>query len=241
MSKLLIIGGDTSTGKSTACGKVELPEMGIHIEGLNPNDTFLFNVLQGKPLSSNFMSLNYNKEHKNIMEGNDYDAIKATLEKISNGKKYKNVIIDDFQYLMSLDFFSKKDQTGFTKFAVMGFAVVDLILRLMSKREDLIVYLLTHTDEEVNDGKTKVKLKTIGRMLDEKFKLAGMFTVLIEAYREWDDIEEVPIYGFRLRANSEHSIAKVPIDMFIKDGKHIKNIPNDLAIVEKEIRSNYNI
>jgi len=240
MSKLVVIGGDTSTGKSTACGRVDLPKMDIDIKGLNPKETFLFNVMENKPLTSKFMSDNYNVENKNILESSDYNKIKAVLAKIANGKKYKNVIIDDFQYLMSLDYFSKKDISGFQKFAVMGFAVVDLILNTMKTREDLVVFILTHTDEEVDiKGNKKVKLKTIGKMLDDTFKLNGMFTLILEAYKK--KVKGKMTYKFKVRASNEYDIAKAPIDMFIEDGMHIMEIANDLGLVEDEIRRTYNI
>jgi hypothetical protein len=241
MSKIVVIGGDTSTGKSTSCGRVDMPEMKIDIKGLNPEVTYLFNVMAGKPLSSSFMAANYSKANKNLLESSSYDVIKAVVTKITEGVKYKNIIIDDFQYLMSLDYFSKKDQDGFKKYAVMGFAVVDLLLNAMATRPDLIIYLLTHTDEEISDGKTKVKLKTIGKMLDDTFKLAGMFTILLESYKKWDPLARKMEFGFRVRPDSEYSIAKAPIDMFVKDGKHLATISNDLSIVEDEIRKTYNI
>ncbi len=240
MSKLVVIGGDSSTGKSTACGKVELPKMGIDIIGLDPKETFLFNVMENKPLTSKWMSDSYNKENKNILESSNYNTIKAYITKIAGGKKFKNIIIDDFQYLMSLDYFSKKDISGFQKFAVMGFAVVDLVLQAMKTREDLVIFILTHTDDEVDvKGNKKVKLKTIGKMLDDTFKLNGMFTLILEAYKKKS--KGKLLYRFKVRASNEHDIAKAPIDMFIEDGEHIMEIPNDLGLVEREVRRTYNI
>jgi len=245
MSKMIVIGGDTTTGKSTSYSKVSIPAEGVEIQGLDPKCTFLFNVMPNKSLASKFAADNFTVENKNILNSNNYDAIKEVINKISSSEKgrIKNIVIDDFQYLMTLDYLSKKDQTGFQKFAVMGFAVVDLIMKAMATKNDLIVFLLTHTDEEVTlKGEIKVKLKTIGKMLDDTFKLAGFFTILLEAYKEYDEMEDKMKYMFRVRPNSAHSIAKSPIDMFLNEnGTFIKQVPNDLGLVEQIVRKFYNI
>jgi len=236
MSLLIVIGGDKASGKSTAMSNVKPPLVKKEIKGLDPETTYLFNVW-GKPLASKYLEKNYIKG-KNRLDGHNYINIKKVMSAISKGKKFKTIVVDDFQYLMSLDYFEKKDIAGFGKFAEIGFSIVELLVKTLKMREDLTIYLLTHTDESIDaKGKTFIKLKTIGKMLDDTFSFSGMFTWIIESRVMWDEIEDRATYKFCVDKDSSYSVARTPIDVFIdEEGKKMKYIPNDLGIVENVVR-----
>ena len=88
--------------------------------------------------------------------------------------------------------------------------------------EDKIVYFLHHSED---DGAGREKVKTIGKMLDEKLTVEGCFDVVIYCrdqrfYTQGDGI----------------SSAKTPEGMFDS-----VEIPNDLKFVDDRIREYWNL
>jgi hypothetical protein len=68
--------------------------------------------------------------------------------------------------------------------------------------------------------------KTIGKMLDDKIVIEGLFSIVLQSERSNG--------SYMFRTNSDGTtIAKSPIDMFPE------LIPNDLAVVDKTIRDYY--
>jgi hypothetical protein len=111
-------------------------------------------------------------------------------------------------------------ETGFTKFTEIGQHTWQLINHLMKCRDDLTCFVLSHSDTG-SDG--KIKCKTIGRMLEEKVTLEGMFTTVFHTAI----IDSK--YKFITQYDGTH-IAKSPMGMF--DDKYIDN---DLLFVKEKI------
>ena len=87
--------------------------------------------------------------------------------------------------------------------------------------EDVIVYLIMH--EESNDyGETK--LKTIGKLLDQKVCVEGLVTVCLRAMKEGTNK-----YFFRTQSDGQ-DISKSPEEMFPLQ------IDNDLKTVTDRVR-----
>ena len=87
--------------------------------------------------------------------------------------------------------------------------------------DDVIVYLIMH--EETNDyGDTK--LKTIGKLLDQKVCVEGLVTICLRAMKEG-----TKKYFFRTQSDGQ-DISKSPEDMFPLE------IDNDLKAVTDRIR-----
>ena len=87
--------------------------------------------------------------------------------------------------------------------------------------EDVIVYFLHHT-ETAEDG--RVRAKTIGKMLNEKLTVEGLFSVVLLCQATKDR-------HLFLTQSGGWSTAKSPIDMFPGE------IDNDLKAVDTAIRS----
>ena len=88
------------------------------------------------------------------------------------------------------------------------------------------VYFMGHTDES-DDG--TIKAKTIGKMLEEKICVEGLFSIVLRAIK--DDT------GFWFSTqNSGKDTVKAPIGLF-SEGK----IDNDLKKVDDLIKEYYNI
>lgn len=249
MAKIIVIAGKSSSGKSTSIFKVSLPEDDIKIEGLNPKETFLINIV-GKELQDGeenykeFKTKTINGEISatgNYIEGWDYNYITQVLEVINKNPNLKSIVIDDAQYLLSMDFFERRIQSGFDKYAQMGFSFVNFIMKVLRNlRSDILVFILMHTDEYKVEKDLFIKLKTIGKMLDEKFTIEGLFSTVLVAQKQL--MGNSLKYSFRTLPHHEEDIAKSLLGMFTDDnGKLLREIPNDLGIVKKAYDKKYNI
>ena len=132
----------------------------------------------------------------------------------------KSVVIDDSQYLLVNELFDRTYEKGFDKFTSMAQKFRDLIHFVNDlEDENKIVYFLHHSELDT-DGREKVK--TIGKMLDEKLTVEGCFDIVLYCQD----------HKFFTQANGQ-STAKTPEDMFDLE------IPNDLKLVDAKIREYY--
>ena len=151
-----------------------------------------------------------------------YGAILKTLAE----PKLKTYVIDDSQYLLVNEFFDRAAESGYQKFTDLALNFRNLIHFVTQKTpDDLTVYFLHHTETDVNG---KVKAKTIGRMLDEKLTVEGLFDIVLRTEISQDG------HFFRTQSNGSDTV-KSPEDMFPE------KIPNDLALVDSVIREYYNL
>ncbi len=91
---------------------------------------------------------------------------------------------------------------------------------------DVRVYILSHT-ETTDQGRTK--MKTIGKMLDDKVTLEGMFTIVLRSI-------VTDGANFFTTKNSGNDTVKAPMGLFDDE-----LIENDLAVVDEAICSYYDI
>ena len=146
----------------------------------------------------------------------------AWLMGVIQKSKTKAIVIDDSQYLMANELFDRANEKGYDKFTNMAANFRNLIHFINELPEDdKIVYFLHHTEPDA-DGREKVK--TIGKMLDEKLCVEGCFDIVIYCAD----------HKFYTQSNGQ-STAKSPEDMFELE------IPNDLKFVDESIRNYYQL
>lgn len=132
----------------------------------------------------------------------------------------KSIVIDDSQYLLVNELFDRAYEKGYDKFVEMAAHFRNLIHSINEMDDDnKIVYFLHHSESDT-DGREKVK--TIGKMLDEKLTIEGCFDVVLYCQD----------HKFFTQANGQ-STAKSPEGMFDLE------IPNDLKAVDQTIREYY--
>lgn len=154
---------------------------------------------------------------------------KATYSKITKAlanPTRKAYVIDDSQYLMAFDFFNRVKETGYQKFTDLAVSFRNLIDFVIERTpEDVIVYFLHHT-ESTEDG--KVRAKTIGKMLNEKLTVEGLFSIVLLCRAEKDR-------HYFVTQSEGYSTAKSPMEMFPAE------IDNDLKLVDEAIRNYYEL
>jgi len=138
----------------------------------------------------------------------------------------KAFVIDDSQYLMAFEFFDRAKEKGYDKFTDIGLNFRNLIQFVITQTpKDCIVYFLHHV-EQAADG--SLKAKTIGKMLDEKLTVEGLFSIVLLCRSEKDK-------HYFVTQSEGYSTAKSPMEMFPAE------IDNDLKLVDTTIRSYYNL
>lgn len=100
MAEVILIVGDTGTGKSSS------------IRTLVPEQTVVINVLD-KSLPFMQSRAMYNKEKGNIRVASSAKTIVTLLNKLPEAKPdVKHVILDDLGFVMQIDYFNKSNVTG---------------------------------------------------------------------------------------------------------------------------------
>ncbi len=199
MGKAVMVLGKSGVGKSTSLRNI-------------PDNIYSVVEVNGKPLPF--------RSKKKTLNTDDYTIISRFMAKTPADI----IIIDDSQYLMANEFMRRAKEKGFEKFMDIGLNFWNLINEVAKLPENKIVYFLHHVED---DGQGGMKEKTIGKMLDEKICIAGMFSMVLYADKSDKD------YFFATQ-NDGKSPAKTPMGMF-----ELRHIDNDLLVVDQAIRAYY--
>lgn len=141
-------------------------------------------------------------------------------------KKHKVIVVDDFQYVMANEFMRRATERGYDKFTEIAKHAWDIADCVKELPADVIVYVMCHTD---TDQEGIEKLKTIGKLLDEKIVLEGMSTIVLKTAVSDGQ------YMFLTQNNGKDTV-KSPSGMFPAYA-----IDNDLKYVDQKIRSYYEL
>ena len=146
--------------------------------------------------------------------------------------KAHNIVIDDAGYLITNAFMKGHSNTGtgnaqFQFYNQMADNFWNLIMFIINKLpKEKIIYVIMH---EQPDDFGNIRPKTIGKLLDEKVTIEGMFTIVLRAVKDSNG------YAF-ITQSEDMAVSKSPMGMF-----ETKRIDNDLIIVESAIRDYYEI
>lgn len=193
--------GQSGSGKSTSLRNFKSDEIAV------------VNVL-GKPLP-----------FKTDIKAPKLDNYEQILKAIAGTKK-KTIVIDDANYLITNEFMNKSSVKGFDKYNEMGNNFFNLINGIKNIQGGKTVYLIMHEDTDENGN---IKPKTIGKLLDDKVNIQGMFTVCIRSMFDNGN------YVFRLKTNGQDCV-KTPFGMFEND-----TMENDLKEFDKVVREYYEL
>ena len=201
----VIIFGKSGSGKSRS-----LKEFG-------PEEITLINIL-GKPLP-------FRGSFKYTINSDSYGEVFKALRNLPTNA----AVIDDATYLMTNMFMKGHANPGgggsvFSLYNDIGDCFWSMIRVIQQELpDDTIVYLMMH--EEPSGDLGDVKLKTIGKLLDEKVCIEGLVTVCLHCVFTGDK------HSFRTHTNG-HDVSKSPEGMFKEE-----EIPNDLKAVDTAIRN----
>lgn len=197
----ILLIGKSGSGKSTSLRNFKKDEVAV------------INVL-GKPLPfrSDIKAVKLD-DYANIL-----NQIKLTKKNV--------IVIDDANYLITNEFMKNSSIKGYDKYNEMANHFFELINGIKNIEGGKTVYLIMHEDVDDNGN---VKPKTIGKLLDEKVNIQGMFTICIRAMYENGK------YIFRLKTNGQDCV-KTPFGMFNAD-----EMENDLKAFDDVVREYYDL
>ena len=214
MSISTVILGKSGTGKSTS------------LRNFDPATTMLIQVIR-KPLPFRATGWSYyDKENNptgNIFVTEKWDTIILLMRKTHR----KVIVVDDFQYLLANEFMRRTDERGYDKFTDIAKHAWEVMMAASDLPADVRVYLLSHIEE--NEATGAMKMKTIGKMLDEKITLEGLVTIVLRATVE----DGRHLFVTR---NNGMDTTKAPMSMFDAD-----KIDNDLKAVDDAITDYYDL
>lgn len=204
----VLIIGKSGSGKSTS------------LRNFNEKELALINVIN-KPLP-------FRKKFESTLCTDDYHTIaKGILQ-----TQKKVIVIDDAGYLITNQFMNNHSKVGggnavFNLYNDLGDKFWSLIEFVKSRLpEDKIVYFNMH--EEKNEF-GDIKPKTIGKILDDKVCIEGMFTIVLRCMNDNNK------HYFTTQSNGT-DVAKTPMEMF-----EDREIDNDLKMVDTTIREYYEL
>lgn len=212
MSIATLIEAESGAGKSTS------------LRNMRAADTLLIQAIP-KPLP--FKSDEWRVFDPSTKQGNIFVTDRANdILTLMEGTKRKIIILDDFQYVMANEFMRRSEERGYDKFTEIGRNAWNIMTKAAALPHTTRVYILTHTDTADNG---RIKMKTIGRMLDEKITPEGMFTIVLRG------IVRDGAYYFSTR-NSGSDTVKTPMGLFAEE-----LIDNDLNAVDRAICAYYGL
>ena len=200
MSVPVLILGEPGSGKSSSMRNFKSDELGV-----------IQTIAKPLPFKHSF----------EVARSRSFDRVRTWLLAT---KKYRAMVVDDFGYLitdtyMRYSYGPEKLRDQYEVYKIIGGEVYNLINALNEDgQEDRIVYLTMHVERD-NFG--HIEPATVGKMLNEKVKLVGMFTIVLMATSEGGD--------YRFITNGQP--LKSPQGMFPQE------MPNDLKAVDTAIRS----
>lgn len=212
MSIAVLILGPSGSGKSTS------------LQNLDPAKVQLIQPIK-KPLP--FKSAEWKlrtKEHLSgtIVRSDD----SATIERAMRGTTREIIVVDDFQAVLTNELMRRSTENGFQKFSDIGRGAWNTFIAAGDLEEHKRVYIMAHTN---TDEFGNIRMRTVGKMVDEKVVPEGYFTIVLRA----EIINDKHVFATKTNG---HDCSKSPIGMF--DSFHI---PNDIAAVDAAICEYYGI
>ena len=212
MSYGCLILGESGTGKTCS------------LRNLDPKNTLLIQPVR-KPLP--FRSAGW-KEIKAKGDGNNIlvSADPQQIIKCMHASPFDVIVVDDWQYILASMYMAARNVKGFDKFTEIGGAGFDIAKAASELGENKRVYVLAHT---TSDEFGNTRIKTLGKLLDDKIVVEGMFTTVLRTHVENGR------YLFSTQ-NSGSDTVKSPMGMFSE-----QYIENDLAAIDRVICDYYGI
>jgi len=149
-----------------------------------------------------------------------YPEVLAAMQKFSIEYGKKVIILEDSTFFMTKYFIDTAMERGYDKFTNNAVGYYNIIHTAENLADDVRVYLVNHL-EETNQG--RLKIKTIGKMLDEKVDIPSLLTIVLRAVKDGEE------YVFKTQSSGSDDV-KSPDELFASD-----TIPNDLNAVDEAI------
>jgi len=225
MAEMIAIVGESGTGKTTS------------IRNLNPDETFIISTTGKRPgipgskkKYPNFTIKDGNFEGNFYTSSNVENIIKVLKLIDSKMLNIKNIVFDDFQYIMGFEAMDKAEQKSYDKFTLIAQHAYQVLKTAMSLRDDLSFIVITHSTNDGDKLNPYFRIKTQGKMLDNVITLEGLFTYVFFTTVQVDPETNSTKYLFITNTDGTCT-AKSPMGLFDE-----QYIDNDLNYVIDKIK-----
>lgn len=206
MGRSVIVYGKSGSGKSRS------------LKNFKEDEIFLVNVTE--------KDLPFRGGFKYTLKSDNATKIIDQMKKMPT----KVAVIDDATYIMVNEFMRKHGNKSVNQFDLYNeiangmFFLFEVVKTL---QDDVIVYFILHEDR--NDNYGTVKLRTIGKLLDDKCPMEALVTICLRCMTDGTK------HYFRTQSDG-YDITKSPEDMFPE-----VEIENDLKAADTLIREYYGL
>lgn len=242
MCKILVL-AKSGFGKTTSWAGREK----LGIKGLDPKETYIIQCI-GRGVPNPNYKLCPSSEIKDMAKGNrvQVDSItglerfKRVADFIDYLKKspYKNIVIDDFNYLSQDFYMANAMKGGWEVPKQIGYGMGLVFDAMKGFPEDKNLICCAHYEEykDKNGDSISYKFKTTGKMVDDYITPEGKFDIILFGKQSYDSESKKPIKVFVKEYDGEYP-AKDSLGVL----DDLDNeIPNDLSIVADAIDKFYN-
>jgi hypothetical protein len=242
MARILCL-APSGFGKTTGTGQIKNEQLGMDFIGLNPEDSYIISVTS-KPLpypnSKNIWkvtALDKMREGRRVIVSNADEVVTALDILVES--PVKNVVLDDFNYLMQDWYMNNALRTGWDAPKTIGYKMGQIFNRLEKFKDDSgknIIVLAHGEDVKQPDGRIYTKLKTTGKMVDEYVTPEGKFDVTLVGRSRFDGTSKKVIKEYLTNEEEFYSSPKSPIGMF-----NTPCVSNDLGYIVQVVNNYYGV
>ena len=241
MAKILVL-AKSGFGKTTSyCGREKLG-----IQGLDPKETYVIQCV-GRAIPNRNYTLTKSPEIKDLATGNRvqvdiitgqerFKRVADILNALKNSP-YKNIVIDDFNYLGQDYYMANAMKGGWDTPKQIGYGMGLIFDAFRGFPEDKNIICLAHYEEyrDKNGDSLSYRFKSIGNMVDGYITPEGKFDIILFGKASFDAERKVAVKEFVKEFDGEFP-AKDSIGAL---DELPDTIPNDLSIVVEELRKIY--
>lgn len=241
MAKILVL-AKSGFGKTTSyCGREK-----FGIKGLNPKNTYIIQCV-GRALPNQEFKLTPSAEIADLAKGNrvqvdcisGIERFKRVAEIIEALKKspYKNIVIDDFNYLCQDFYMANAMKGGWETPKQIGYGMGLVFDAFKGFPENKNLICCAHYEEykDKNGDSISYKFKTTGKMVDDYITPEGKFDIILFGLSSFDNETKKPVKEFLKEFDGEYP-AKDSLGV-------LDNLPdkfiNDLSIITDELERIY--
>lgn len=241
MAKILIL-AKSGFGKTTSWSGREK----LGIKGLDPKETYVIQCI-GRGATNPDYKLAKSAEIKDMNTGNrvqvdtitGIDRFKRVADMIGilKNSPYRNIVIDDFNYLAQDFYMANAMKGGWDTPKQIGYGMGLIFDAFKGFPENKNIICLAHYEEykDKNGDSISYKFKTTGKMVDDYITPEGKFDIIMFGKVGYDAESKKPIKHFVKEFDGEFP-AKDSIGALdnLPD-----ELPNDLSIVVEELKKIY--
>lgn len=255
MAKILIL-AKSGFGKTTSyCGREKLG-----IKGLDPKETYVIQCIGRSVPNTNFKLVDGQIEVADVgkptqklrnanilgtgnrvqvdgLTGLDRFAAIAEIVKMLKNSPYKNIVIDDFNYLAQDFYMANAMKGGWETPKQIGYGMGLVFDSFRSFPEDKNIICCAHYEEykDKNGDSISYKFKSTGKMVDEYITPEGKFDIIMFGKVGYDSENKKPIKHFVKEFDGEYP-AKDSLGALdtLPD-----ELPNDLSIIVDKLKEVY--